>query len=85
MAWLTGEVKWKVIFEWKRCKTVQLLACTCRVHRATVNRWVLRHQSEGCVQPIRHQGPNALISAEAAKAAMAVLVSGEYIGANEVA
>lgn len=83
---LADELKWRIIFEWKRSNNYSKVARACGVSREAARRWIQRFETTGCVQqPIRSKGRNPALSTDAANIALNMFKNGNITSAEHVA
>lgn len=82
---ITDSLRHRCVFEYEKCKSYQQVARSLGVSRHTVAKWVKSSVNGGSLKNKSGQGRKQAMSTEAASAAVDLLLSGEYNGAQHVA
>ena len=84
MTGLSDERKWRIIFVHERTRSVTKTAQRCKCTRATVRKWVERHNETGTVDAKRSTGRPAAVLGGAGLEAAKLLAGGQHGGAKQV-
>lgn len=82
---ISEETRYKIVFEYARCKNFSQVARRLHLDYKTVRKWALRHKQSAGVRPVRSGGRKSVLSEVVAQQAMHMLLSGKYSGSQEVA
>ena len=74
----------KILSEYQKQHNFNAVAKKLRVHRRTVKRWVVRSQS-GSLEELTRSGRKRLMSEDASRKAVELLLSGEFHNCSQVA
>jgi len=82
---VSEESRYKIVYEYARCKNISQVARKLDLDYRTVRKWVLRHKETAGVRPLKSSGRKCAITGLVAQQTMDMLLSGKYSGAQEVA
>lgn len=85
MTHVTTKEKWRIIIEWERTRNITRVSKNLRIRYATCHFWIARHRLTGGVEDAPGRGRKPILSEEASKQALELLLSNKLAGAEEVA